>query len=246
MSKEAETLEFHELSPEQEAYDESEIIPRFSVLDENPITTESVLGQDDRVRVVDTTALPFKAICKLFMRSPSGKHYIGTGWLVDGNKLYTAGHCVYDQKEAGWMRSVIVVPGKSGLTEPYGRYNAVNLMATSGWTQSASARYDMGAIKLSKAVAHEEFIEPTIFDADMAAVCGYPGDRDAGQFQYRMTDVISKSGGQFRYAIDTFGGQSGAPVLKNRVQAIGIHNYGGNPNSASDLYQEFIDAVASW
>ena len=104
----------------------------------------------------------------------------------------------------------------------------------------------MGAIKLSNDVTHSDVLIPTLADANEVTICGYPGDRDQGIFQYKMRDAIRKRDGRFFYQIDTFGGQSGSPVLQNNELAIGIHNYGGCDNKGSDLYQEFVQAVDGW
>lgn len=226
-------------------YDFENIIPRFYTLDEDT-STESVCGADERTRVTSTTTLPYKAICKLYMRTKTGKNYVGTGWLTHGNKLYTAGHCVYSHNEGGWMDSIIVVPGKSNANEPYGRYTATNMIATNGWINNSSERFDMGAIKLSRNVSHNDYLTPSVTDSNSGTVCGYPADRDNGNFQYRMRDTIRKQNDRFFYQIDTFGGQSGAPLLSNGNTSIGIHNYGGCDNSASDLYAGFIDHINKW
>lgn len=231
-------------------FNESRITPRSSLLPTEQFTAESICGPDNRVKVTATTAMPYKAICKLYMKGPSGGNYIGTGWLTHRNKLYTAGHCVYERDDQsqpiGWMTSITVVPALSGITEPYGRYQASALTATRGWVEEGDHRYDMGGIKLSSNVSHSDVFTPSLGDPSRGEVCGYPGDRDTGIFQYRMEDLLTKSGGQFRYTIDTFGGQSGSPLLQNRTIAVGIHNYGGCPNSASDLYQGFIDGINGW
>jgi len=223
-----------------------EITPRYFLTDPDAVTAESVCGIDNRVKVTATTILPYKAICKLYMGSPTGKSYIGSGWLTDKKKLYTAAHCVFDLDAGDWMESIIVVPGKSGLAEPYGQYHASELAATRGWIEQGSARYDMGAIKFSGDVNHSDFLTPELADPNFGEVCGYPADRDTGVFQYKMSDTLTKNGGQFQYLVDTFGGQSGCPLLRDRTRAVGIHNYGGCPNSSSDLYQEFIDSINNW
>lgn len=241
-----EHLELLEQTLDKDAsdYDFENILPTFSVMED--LTSESLCQTDDRIRQIDTLALPYKAICKLFMKAANGDNLIGTGFLTHGNKLYTAGHCVFSHSRGGWMRGITVVPGKSGTTEPFGRYRAARVYAASAWVNGGSTRYDMGAIKLSQDVNHTDFISVTTADANEATVCGYPGDRDRGMFQYRMRDTIRKQSGRFHYQIDTFGGQSGAPLLKNASTAIGIHNYGGCDNAASDLTQAFIDRVDNW
>lgn len=244
-----EELIAHEVTGDTKEYDFESITPKYwtdiqvhNASGDHP-TIETVCGPDNRVRVANTRLMPYQAICKLYMRTRTNKNYIGSGYLTHGNKVVTAGHCVYDHDEGGWMESIIIVPGKNGPSEPYGRYTAGNIAAVRGWTEERSERYDMGVIKLSSNVSHSGRIQMELANSDRATVCGYPGDRDQGVLQYQMEDILSHAGGRFSYTIDTFGGQSGGPLLKNATSAIGIHNYGGCPNRASDLYQRFIEGV---
>ncbi|SHJ79487.1 trypsin-like serine peptidase [Pseudozobellia thermophila] len=241
-----EELVFHTLGSQKSSIDENQITSESWIEHEDDLTFETVCGIDQRQKVLATKQMPYMAICKLYMQAPNGLNYVGSGWLTAPDRLYTAGHCVYNQGSGGWKSRIIVVPGKSGLSEPYGRYEAVEVMAVRAWIDSASTRYDMGAIKLNKPVVHGQFITPAVEDPNVAEVCGYPADRDNGIFQYRMSDNLIKNEGRFYYQADTFGGQSGSPLLRNRSTAVGIHNYGGCPNKSSDLYQEFIDGVAHW
>lgn len=242
---ESKDLVFHTIEDKDILIEEDQIT-REMWLDEDDLNQESLCGADERKKVIATQQMPYMAICKLYMKAPNGLNYVGSGWLVFGDRLYTAGHCVYSHNSGGWKSSIIVIPGLSGKIEPYGRYEAVELMATNGWIEDRSTRYDMGAIKLDRPVSHKSFIRPELNDVNMGEICGYPADRDNGLFQYKMTDSLSKQSGRFFYQADTFGGQSGCPLLKNRTTAIGIHNYGGCPNKSSDLYNEFITGVNNW
>ena len=230
-------------------YDYDDITPQYYVSEQDQ---ESICSDDNRTRVTSTRLMPYKAICKLYIRAANGRNYIGTGWLVARNKLYTAGHCVYSHRADGWAKSVIVVPGQSGRSKPYGSYIASEMLTTKVWLKTEdprsdnARRYDIGAIKLSSNVNHRDFLQPSLSDVDTVTICGYPGDRDTGIFQYKMQDDVKKEDGRFLYYIDTFGGQSGSPLLKNRSVAIGIHNYGGCENSGSDLFPEFIECVNNW
>ena len=237
------TLVTHRCVGDGSDYDFENIVPTYHILEQDQ---ESVCAYDNRIKVTSTNALPFKAICKLHMKAEDGTNLIGTGWLTHGNKLYTAGHCVYSHRHGGWMTNIIVVPGKSGFSEPYGRYTATELLTTRGWYDEESRRYDMGAIKLAASVDHSDFLVPTLSDVDVVTICGYPADRDASQFQYKMQDTVKNEQGRFFYNIDTFGGQSGSPLLRNSNVSIGIHNYGGCENSGSDLYEDFIEFVENW
>ncbi|WP_423907777.1 trypsin-like serine peptidase [Candidatus Spongiihabitans sp.] len=239
-------LVFHNPIGSIDEINESEIVNDIWVESSEDLTTESVCGIDQRQKVVATKQLPHIAICKLYMQAPNEKTYVGSGWLVANDRLYTAGHCLFYSSSGGWKKSIIVIPAKSGFSEPYGRYHATSLTAPQGWTENGSVRYDMGAIKLNKPVNHNSFITPVLSEPNSGVVCGYPADRDNGIFQYQMSDRLTKQSGRFLYQIDTFGGQSGSPLLRNRSQGVGIHNYGGCLNKSSDLYQSFIDGVANW
>lgn len=239
-------LVFHTINDLSEEVNESEITRKNWLEPDYKFSTESLCGIDERKKVVATDMLPYKAICKLYMKAANGKTYVGSGWLVSPTKLYTAGHCVFSHNSGGWKKRIIVIPAKSGLSEPYGRFEAIGLAAARGWINKNSTRYDVGAIKLNTAVPITDFIEPVVEDANRGEICGYPGDRDNGIFQYKMIDHLIKKQGRFYYEADTYGGQSGGVLLKNRSQGIGIHNYGGCPNKASDLYESFIEEVKNW
>lgn len=226
-----------------EEYDFDNISPKSFF---NERSQESICADDNRVKVTDTSFLPFKAICKLYMKAANGRNLVGTGWLSHKNKLFTAGHNLFDPEVGGWMTSIIVVPGLNGRKEPFGRYNAIDICTTDEWLQSQSKDYDLGAIKLSDDVSHDDFLEPTLSDANFGMVSGYPLDRDQALFQYQMTNPLRKVGRRFFYYIDTFGGMSGSPVLSNGSNAIAVHNFGGCENSASDLTRDFVEHVNNW
>lgn len=59
---------------------------------------------------------------------------------------------------------------------------------------------------------------------------GYPADKPIYN-QYIMSGSANLSNGVLSYTIDTFGGQSGAPVLDNNTnKVIGIHSAGSKTN----------------
>ena len=205
-----EDLVYYECASDAEKFDFDNISPKFRILETDQ---ESVCGLDNRTKVTGTRALPFKAICKLYIKARNGRNFIGTGWLTHANKLYTAGHCVYDEDEGGWAQSIIVVPGLSGHMEPYGRYTSSHLVTTQAWINEGSRRYDMGAIKISGTVSHNDFITPMLRNADAADVCGYPGDREQGIFQFHMAGNVLHANGVFRYQIDIIWRSEWSPVI---------------------------------
>ncbi len=151
-------LVFHKLVDENQQINEKEITLQSWIERDEDLSNESVCGIDQRQKVLATLQMPYMAICKLYMKAKNGLNYVGSGWLVAGDRLYTAGHCVYNKGTGGWKTSIIVIPGKCGYSEPYGRYEATELMATQGWIDGASPRYDMGAIKIDRPVSHNSLL----------------------------------------------------------------------------------------
>ncbi len=74
---------------------------------------EIVIGADDRVRVTNVTAFPWRVICSLQIRAQDGSRWIGTGWLIGRRTLITAGHCVYIHDRGGWATRIEVIPGRN-------------------------------------------------------------------------------------------------------------------------------------
>ncbi len=74
-----------EVSPEDEDFQE------FG----NIISLATIFYPDDRELIHDTTMYPFSAVCKIFARFPNGKIVKGSGAMIDGFHVLTAGHCLY-------------------------------------------------------------------------------------------------------------------------------------------------------
>ncbi|OAG08386.1 uncharacterized protein CC84DRAFT_1085979, partial [Paraphaeosphaeria sporulosa] len=84
-------------------------------------------------------------------------------------------------------------------------------------------------------------------------VVGFPGDRDFGQYLYEhWEDVdidLASNDVLLSYKIDTTGGQSGSPILRSDLKAVGVHVAGGYPNigscigPAGNRFEEYILAL---
>jgi V8-like Glu-specific endopeptidase len=72
--------------------------------------------------------------------------------------VMTAGHCVFDAREGGFARNWMFIPGKSGSSEPYGRWTAKRLATTRQWAESTrnnsinddDVRFDVGFATMQK------------------------------------------------------------------------------------------------
>jgi glutamyl endopeptidase len=234
---------------------------------------ESVIGTDERVRILDTDLWPWRMICALRMRGPTGAGAIGTGWFIGPRTVLTAGHCVFSNHFfGGWASSIDVIPGLVGAgqppdTRPYGSLTSEQFSSVDRWTETEDADFDVGCIHLAEPKGDEvgwfalAALDPEELVGYMVNVSGYPADRGAGNEQYHGSNrVLRVTERRLFYEIDTYGGQSGAPVWIHEDEdapplAIGIHAYGigGTPsdlgivaNSAPRIVPEVLERLNEW
>lgn len=227
---------------------------------------ESVLGVDERVRILDTELAPWRMICALSMSGPNGAGAIGTGWFVGPKTILTAGHCVHSiDFLGGWAERIEVSPGRNGQKFPYSTVVGTRFTSLDRWVNSADADFDIGCIHLDQPLGQTVgwFALAALGAPETAGylvnVSGYPGDRGGGTEQYHHRNrVLKVTDRRIYYDVDTYGGQSGAPVWIHESEgtpplAIGIHAYGtgGSPggllaNSAPRIIPEVLDQVREW
>lgn len=225
------------------------------------LTTESVIGRDDRIKIRNTRAYPFRAICSLLIEAKTGRKYIGTGWFISPRTVVTAGHCLYLHNQGGWAKSITVMPGRNGNTLPYGSAKATRFRSVKGWTADRNQNFDYGAIilpadkRLGARTGWFGFanLNDSTLKSKHVNISGYPGDKPRGEQHYHHRNVASVNSRKVRYTIDTFGGQSGSPVFYINGElgaryAVGIHAYGlsGGTNSATRIVKPVFDNLVTW
>lgn len=237
------------------SYSKEELATRFPKVTERGI--ENVIGEDNRIRV-NPVGFPWAAICALRIRAQNGVSYVGTGWLVAPRTVLTAGHCVYLHDAGGWASSIEVIPAMNGASRPFGSAVSSNLRSVTGWTVNRSSENDYGCIILPAdkrfgdstgyfgfAVRNDRFL----MDAALN-LSGYPLDKGADTQWYMAQRPKSVTEKNIKYDIDTYGGQSGAPiwVLENGNRyAVGIHTNGHDSgNSGTRITQSVFDMILSW
>ncbi|MDC3958811.1 glycoside hydrolase family 19 protein [Polyangium jinanense] len=221
-----------------------------------------VIGPDDRVRVPRPEDAPYRAICALRITGVNGGLYVGTGWLIDPRIVVTAGHCVYDcDAMGGWASSIEVIPALDGARRPFGSVVSKRFRLVSGWLEDQSSEYDYGVILLDKPVQLNEgfFVPEVLSTAELKGaqvnIAGYPTDRDAATRMYYQARALKGIGARIvQYDIDTFRGQSGAPVWLTRPDGtravIAIHTSGpyGNVllNSGVRITADVLASLRQW
>jgi V8-like Glu-specific endopeptidase len=162
--------------------------------------------------------------------------------------------------DAGFVRDIVVVPGKDGPNEPFGYEFAANwwvpndYIATAGesvhdWAIVALASRRLGSaagwFRLS-ALSTATLTDPSF----VPAVFGYPADRPEGTLWGTVSaGFTTVSGEELTYEIDTSPGESGAPIFSlgnadgRAGNLVGIHRFGSpdaGPNGGSRIDDRFI------
>ncbi len=236
----------------------------FGPAEQGQPSPESVIGTDDRVRIVDTAVYPWRVHASLLIQMTDGSFASGTGFFIGPRTVITAGHCVFVQgtgPSRGWVRSVTVMPGRNGTSLPYGSVvvGAAGIRSVSGWTNSGDSNWDIGALILPSNLGSQtgwlgfaNCSDATLL-ATTANIAGYPGDKPTGTQWYHSRRMSSVTAQRLRYEVDTFGGQSGSAVYRlenGQRHAVGIHTNGVSPgipvNSGVRITQPVFDRLKAW
>lgn len=226
-----------------------------------PAMLEAVIGTDERVRITETTKLPWRLNASLLITAADNSQWIGTAWFISPRTLVTAGHCVYIkhsgvQGRDGFVKKIQVLPGRDGSAVPFGGLTATEFWTVKGWAENGLETFDYGAIVLPapfpQNLGHYAFgvFPDTTLLQSVANISGYPGDKPSGTQWYDKRKIASLKPEKVFYSADTAGGQSGACVYIIRASkrvGVAIHAYGGaTANSGTRISAEVFANLNSW
>ena len=206
----------------------------FYITNSNNVSAFSIIGEDEREIIGASSFKPYCRICLLKITYEDGTLGYGTGWFYSTDRVATAGHCIYDQ-DHGWATRIIVEPGHYDGIAPYGTAFATNMITSINWKNNGDDKYDYGLIELDWPLGeHCGYFGYSVTSFPIGkevTLIGYPGDKDIDfekWYQWGMTGrILLYSEQKLYYTIDTFSGQSGAPIYINENNVIGIHTNGG-------------------
>lgn len=226
---------------------------------------ETVIGSDDRTRVLHSHEFPWRMIVALRIEMAGSVVRHGTGFLVGPSTLLTAGHCVYEPRSGGWAERVEIRAGLSGSREPFGSITSKSLSTSLGWVDLQDHRYDYAFVELDEPLGERTgwfslgvLPAAEIYGSDVN-VCGYPSDvnRDTWHQWHCGGRTGLVDGQKLYYDADTFGGTSGGPVWIARADGsqvvVGVHAYGTRlsemllspHNSATRVIPHILDHAAA-
>lgn len=217
---------------------------------------ESICGNTDERTTVSSITYPYKMVCRLIIRDKNGIYRDGTGFFISPRCIITSGHCVHVYTGGGkcdWVESIIVAPGSNKRSAPFGYQESTKFRSVDGWINSRDPNFDYGAIILPDNTlfnsvggywGYQKITTPVpIF------TLGYPSDKPENQW-LSQGDIEYFSKYKLEYMLDTEGGNSGGPVFyineDNIPIVVGVHCYGGCPNSCVRLQDYMFPIWAKW
>jgi V8-like Glu-specific endopeptidase len=240
---------------------------RRGVLGRSALIPESVILEDERERIYDTDLPPWRMICSLRMQGQAGGA-IGTGWLAGPRTVITAGHCVFSKFFfGGWAEEIEIIPGRNENDTPFGRFTSRRFSSLDRWVNGEDADFDIGCIHLDRPVGETVgwfavgALPASELESFQVNISGYPSDQGAGRQQwFHRNRILRVTERRIFYDVDTYGGQSGAPVWIYETEGsdpvvVGVHAYGvgSTPtsldivaNSAPRIIPEVLQQIQTW
>ena len=208
---------------------------------------ESVCGRDERVKVDPETSPPYNWICSLVITAVNGEQYVGSGFKIhipnlNCGVIVTSGHCVY--LHGAYAENISVTfPGQETVIP-----KQADLYASPEFIQYSNPDYDYGLIILSgnsdEGFGWSAIVPDSELLGRIVTDCGYPGDKHPWPQMWITGGELTKvTTNRLFYMNDTMGGQSGSPVYtwyKGYWTVLGVHSYGGCPNSATRFSSQMI------
>jgi len=200
---------------------------------------KTVVGSDDRVRVVTTACFPWNTHCFLQIDFPPAPVSIGAGWratgfLVSPYVLLTCGHVVYDQRTNSWVERILITPGQrqviagGPIVRPYGIREGVEYHTNADYLEG-NRELDYGAVFFNKPFAGIDTYLPLEFSFDpmtpddLICLAGYPAEvhldtiraeSDSRALWEAYGFVYCAAPHTLYHTIDSSDGDSGGPVRR--------------------------------
>jgi V8-like Glu-specific endopeptidase len=192
-----------------------------------------------------------------------GVNYVCSGTALEGDVVWTAGHCVHDGPGT-YHTNFLFVPAYRDGQAPYGSFPAPDLMTTDGWRLSGQFGVDVGAAIPSTNAAGQTLSQavverPIVFDASRNqtySVYGYPAAKRFNGQRLRVCNTAwsrndtTATPATMGVPCDMTGGSSGGGWVTAGGQVASVVSYGYSslknvlfgPHLESEAQQLYTDA----
>lgn len=216
------------------------------------VSPQAIVGNDDRVKVTDTTQTPYCNTVQVYSVYPNGYVGIGSGFVIGPSAVATAAHCVYNKDCGGLATSVEIIPAKNGSVHPYGSttVGTKQLVVSLKYQEltSYNGDHDWAVVEMSEPLGNKTgwlglYWQSGSYYDTLVYNTGYP---EAGSTSGQSVDRYMFVGTGLVKSCDTYtfdgnwdatGGNSGGPVFMYDAQrgftAIGILTSGVGTNGSS-------------
>jgi V8-like Glu-specific endopeptidase len=240
------------------------------------LSAEYIFGDDDRDRVSNTNAYPYRAVGKQWQTYGTSL-FTCSGAMIGPYHWLTAGHCVHQGNGGSWADDITVSLGQDGQPlggtrsddQFYGEADWQYVRTFSGWTGSGDWDWDLAIVTLDRNIG--DYVgwlgygwnsSNSFFNNSSFTTSGYPGDLNNSTLGYGQ---YTQTGNPRTYGIttdllrtntmDVWPGQSGSSVWGGGTTnplSYGVASHhttiGGTPayNAFTRITQTKFDAMQGW
>ena len=227
-----------------------------STSDSNNFQMRSIIGDDTRGRLTNTTLVPYNST--VFVEA-HGR--VGSGVVIGKNTVLTAAHVVKHIINNPNKGTNFVIPGRNGSDCPYGKFEIKSVHIPQSYLDNPTADQDIAVLtiqpKNNRAIG--EYIIPRTIKLTNSVIIGanlqmlgYPADKPWGTMWMCYGSILKETNNLIYYDMDTFKGQSGAPVYNYANELVAVHttgnengNFGTKINSEHYKFISDVSAIAN-
>lgn len=147
----------HDLNPSEATIDWNADVPPIplrSPPDEKIPLPEVAPPIDRKITGEDLNQFPYRSIGKMQMQFDPLRSFYGSGWVVAPRAFITAGHCIYDNDNGGWVEKAAFCPRYDASCPKAWVVSTVYTLQ--GWYADTDWAYDLAACVVTEPFTAEE------------------------------------------------------------------------------------------